>query len=92
MPMVKHCESRGCQGYPMYGFGSALKDSMRWACAAHRGLIGFKEIGGAEAVHAAAGAGEDGSGVQVVYPAPGRDRPPVAPSQASSPKQGRLFG
>lgn len=37
--MVKHCISRGCPMDPMYGFGSALKGTIRWACGKHRALI-----------------------------------------------------
>lgn len=37
--MTKHCISRGCLVDPMYGFGSALKGTIRWACGKHRALI-----------------------------------------------------
>jgi hypothetical protein len=43
MILNKHCESRGCREYPCFGFGTPSKGHMRWACARHKGLIGFGE-------------------------------------------------
>jgi hypothetical protein len=35
----KHCIARGCRVTPNYGFGSLMKDTMRWACLTHVTLI-----------------------------------------------------
>ena len=44
MILAKHCVSRGCRALACYGFGSLRGDTMRWACAAHNGLIGFADL------------------------------------------------
>ncbi len=78
MPLVKHCVSRGCGGYPCYGRGSALAGVIAWACAAHRELIGLSRTPGRVASDARPVAEEAG--------------PPSRPSAPVSPKQGSLFG
>jgi hypothetical protein len=37
--LEKQCVSRGCASMAIWGFGSALNDTIRWACTAHRDLI-----------------------------------------------------
>lgn len=37
--LPKRCLARGCSGYPLFGFGSARKGVMTWACRDHAGLL-----------------------------------------------------
>lgn len=35
----KACVKPGCRELALYGFGAVRKETMRFACAAHRGLL-----------------------------------------------------
>lgn len=77
MPLDQHCISRGCLALAVWGFGSALEGTIRFACTRHRPLIWPDDIAGGAGV--AAGVTE-GRGAN----APLKPRP-------SEPQQPRLL-
>ena len=77
--MVKHCVSRGCLVDPVWGYGSALKGTIRWACREHRDLIWLTETPWL-VPHTPAPA----AAARVSHP-PARAAAPIG-------QQGRLFG
>lgn len=54
------CISPGCQAWAIYGFGSALRGAINFACGEHRHLLNAKAAG----FHPAADAGGEGASLQ----------------------------
>lgn len=80
MTLAKHCVSRGCRALACYGFGSVRAGTIRFACAAHKGLIGFLEEGHPE-----------GDAQMPVATSPEPAAGPPRPAAPVSRQQGSLF-
>lgn len=76
MPLDKPCVAPGCRAQGVHGRGSLRKDTLVWACPAHKHLIGV-------VVAVPSSPPRDGG-------RGGARRPPSR--GGSGPAQGRLFG
>lgn len=83
--MDKACVAAGCEGIPVWGVGTVRGGTVRFACDAHRHLIGWKiEFAGEPPAPAK---GE----VPVAPKIPGTSPPPLKTAKPGNVDQGSLW-